>query len=274
MDCPCLRWHRHLGSPKAHDMIRRVTNRIKAKLSVLISLPSAQEIPAITQGFCSLAESPALDHVAGAIDGCHIRIQAPGNQHQTDNINYKLFPSIQMQAICDARARFLDVFVGFPGSVHDARVLLPGPVPAGYYLLGDGAYTCLESLIGILTPYKQPLRGRVQERFNTHHARAHSVERAFGMMKSRRRATLSKALEVSPTFAPDLITCCAFLHNLCISMDYELEELDEVPNAADPQISPPVGGRERPGNHIRDTIAARLSAPIRVSQHLNEHDYL
>ena len=64
--------------------------------------------------------------MAGAIDGCHVRIVPPG-AFASDYFNRKLFHSIQFQAICDHKGRFLDVHVGFPGSVHDAGVLKSSP---------------------------------------------------------------------------------------------------------------------------------------------------
>lgn len=70
------------------------------------------------------------------------------NQHHRDYINYKLVssrPSVMQMTV-------LDNCIGYPGSVHDARVfaqqshlqaLCP---PAGYFLLGDGGYPCLEKM--------------------------------------------------------------------------------------------------------------------------------
>ena len=59
---------------------------------------------------------------AGAIDGTHILIQAPLENH-TDYINRKSYHNIVMQAVVDARYLFRDVVIGWPGSVHDAQVL-------------------------------------------------------------------------------------------------------------------------------------------------------
>ncbi|XP_034075266.1 putative nuclease HARBI1 [Gymnodraco acuticeps] len=266
-----------------HRIIKHVTGKIKANLKTLISLPTPDELPEIADGFCQLAKSPAFHRAAGAIDGCHIRIKPPGNEYHKEYINYKLFPSIQMQAICDSTGRFLDVFIGYPGSVHDARVLRNSPIfcqalfpPAGWFLLGDGGYPCLEKPVGLLTPYKVP-RGQVQARFNRHHARARSVvERAFGRMKARWRATLFKALEVSPSFAPDIIACCAFLHNLCIDMNDVLEDAEAFPPEDGDQSPPPAAafGQESPGQHLRNRIAAQLSVPVQMAPHLREHDYI
>lgn len=38
-------------------------------------------------------------------------------------INMKLYYSIQIQRTVDHKIRFMEVFIGYPGSVHDARVL-------------------------------------------------------------------------------------------------------------------------------------------------------
>ena len=61
------------------------------------------------------------------------------------------------------------------------------------------------------------MQGPIQQRFNYYQSRGRSIiERAFGMMKTRWRSTLFKALEVKPTFAPQVIASCAFLHNVCM----------------------------------------------------------
>ncbi|KAJ8012467.1 hypothetical protein DPEC_G00043120 [Dallia pectoralis] len=76
-------------------------------------------------------------------------------QHHTG----KLFNSVKLQAITDHQGKFLDIFVVYPGSVHDARVLKNSPVytgrlfpPAGKCILGDGGYPCLSAPICLMTP--------------------------------------------------------------------------------------------------------------------------
>lgn len=59
--------------------------------------------------------------VIGAIDGSHIPISAP-TESPENYINRKGFHSIILQGICDYKLRFIDVFTGICGSVHDARV--------------------------------------------------------------------------------------------------------------------------------------------------------
>lgn len=99
---------------------------------------------------------------------------------------------------------------------------------------------------------------------------------AFGVMKARWRATFFKALEVSPAFAPDIAACCAFLHNLCLTTN-DIIKLEEhlIPDS-DHQglLQHPPGGLETSGRNIRNRMAATVSAPELLPQHLQEHDYI
>lgn len=95
------------------------------------------------------------------MDGTQIPI--PGPTADNSYYNRKGFHSLQLQAICDAKSKFINVCCGWPGSVHDARVwqncqvykkLEENPLdllPAGTYLLGDTAYPLAKYLI---TPFK------------------------------------------------------------------------------------------------------------------------
>ncbi|KAK7880178.1 hypothetical protein WMY93_033160 [Mugilogobius chulae] len=239
-----------------------------------------EELEDIGKSFGRLARHKAFEKAVGAVDGCHIRIKPP-NHNKEDYFNYKQFYSIHMQAICDFSGQFLNIFIGFPGSVHDTRVLKNSPVyvhaqypPAGYFLLGDGGYPCIQWPIAIITPYKLPLQNRVEERFNNCHGRARGViERAFGMMKARWRTTMFKALEVKVGFCTDVVTACAFLHNICLSNGDVLEpdvENDDPP----PPMPPGDAGQEASGNMLRARLSAQVSAPLVLQPHLAEHDYI
>lgn len=216
--------------PKAtvHRVIHRVAQNIWVNLKKAISFPQAEELQAVGEGFVQLSRTPAFNNVIGAIDGTHIRIKPP-RRHQIDYLNYKGFYSISMQAICDSSGRFLDVFIGYPGSVHDTRILKNSSFyraqrypPTGYIILGDGGYPCLDTPLCLITPYKEPVIGEVQGRFNYYQSRARSIiERAFGIMKTRWRSTLFRALEVKPTFAPQVLlpvpfcTMCVWTMGTC-----------------------------------------------------------
>ena len=86
--------------------------------------------------------------VIGAIDGSHIPIKTPTVDAE-QYFNRTKFPSIVLQAVCDQNLHFLDVFCGWPGSVHDSRVLKNSPLfgkafenkdelfPSNTHLIGD-----------------------------------------------------------------------------------------------------------------------------------------
>ena len=60
--------------------------------------------------------------MVGLIDGTHISIRAPIEEPDA-YINRKKFHSINVQVICDENMVFIDMLTGWPGSVHDSRVL-------------------------------------------------------------------------------------------------------------------------------------------------------
>ena len=264
-----------------HDLVHRVSKGIQQIFRQQIHFPSRDELPEIGAGFQQLAGSPAFGNVAGAIDGCHVRIVPPG-AFAADYFNRKLFHSIQFQAICDHKGRFLDVHVGFPGSVHDARVLKSSPFyvhqlypPPGWCLLGDGGYPCLAQPIRLLTPYREPVRNAVQGRYNAKMSRARCVvERAFGVLKTRWRSIFLKALEVKVEFVSEVIIDCLFLHNLCIGTGdiLEPEEEDDDDNGDGDEVAQEC--QQQSGDTLRDRLAAAVSAApeLRIPV-LLEHDY-
>jgi len=118
-------------------------------------------------GFAHLAGHEAFCFAAGAIDGCHIRIRPPAMPQKKSYLNRKLSPSVILQVICDSREKLIDVYIVNTGSVHDALVLQRSPMfkeslypPAGYFLLGDGGYPCLQHPVAVVTPFRQPIAGR------------------------------------------------------------------------------------------------------------------
>ena len=138
-----------------------------------------------------------------------------------------------MQAVVDFRYLFLDVYIGWPGKVHDARVLvnstayqkatsgtlLPnwttrmGGVNVPLVLLGDPAYPLLPWL---MKPYVESPSTPSQERlFNYRLSRARMVvENAFGRLKGRWRC-LMKRLDLKTSHVPSVAASCVVLDNMC-----------------------------------------------------------
>ena len=64
-----------------------------------------------------------IPQVVVAIDGTHILILTPATESKTDYHSRKKRHTINTQAVVGANLMFLDVATGFPGCMHDARVL-------------------------------------------------------------------------------------------------------------------------------------------------------
>ncbi|KAL7378403.1 hypothetical protein ABVT39_013006 [Epinephelus coioides] len=270
---------RAIGIPRStvNDIIHRVADKIISLKNRVTCFPPPEELETLGAGFHRLAGSAAFARVVGSIDGCHIRIKPPSADPQC-YFNRKLF-YFQLQAVCDTHCQLIDIFVGYPGSVHDARVLKNSPTyvhslypPEGYCILGDGGYPCMSEPIAVITPCRKPLRGAVQARFNRHHAKARSViEGVFGIMKTRWCSIFFKALEVHHVFAAKVIACCAILHNVCLKNGDILEPVEEAlgPDDGGGQLQPDL----QCGDRLRGRIAAALSAPNNPPLALQDHDY-
>lgn len=64
----------------------------------------------------------SIPEIVGAIDGCHIEINALSQNHE-GYFKRKQHYSVNLQAIVDANLKFIRATVGYPGSIHDSRVL-------------------------------------------------------------------------------------------------------------------------------------------------------
>jgi len=164
--------------------------------------------------------------VLGCIDGTSIKVRTPSHKMKSTYINRHDIPSITLQGICDARKRFVDVFTGIPGKIHDSRVLklsdineeLPGMCEQGkFFILGDAVYSIREWLI---TPFRD--YGNVsdkQRKFNKRFCATRVlIENAFRLLKGRFRQLIEVDLHTVDKISKFIISCCV-LHNLCIDND-------------------------------------------------------
>ena len=209
-----------------------------------------------------------IPQIVGAIDGCHIEINAPPQNHE-DYFNRKQHYSVNLQAIVDANLKFIHATVGYHGSIHDARVLrlsglydcaenqqiLSGPLrnisgtDVGPLLAGDSAYPLTSWL---MKPF--PDRGRLtpkQRKFNLKFSALRCVvERTFGMLKSRWRIILKTMEQKTITLKKTVIAACD-LHNICIERG-DLHDADD--SDSDDSSDDDGEGRNETGNNIRDIL--------------------
>ena len=88
---------------------------VKVLLKKYIKLPQGQRLLTVVNDFETKFGYPQC---FGAIDGTHI---AP-EQCPKDYYNRKGYHSILMQGVVDSNYCFSDIYIGWPGSVHDARM--------------------------------------------------------------------------------------------------------------------------------------------------------
>ena len=127
------------------------------------------KLPLTRQGLQELMdefeEEYGIPQIVGAKDGCHIEINAPLDSHE-DYFNRKQHYSVNLQAIVNCDLKFIHVSFGYPGSIHDARVLrlsglfdlgenelitTPMKIVSGTeispLILGDSAYPLMKWLV-------------------------------------------------------------------------------------------------------------------------------
>lgn len=145
----------------------------------------------------------------------------------------KRWHSITLQGVVDGKGLFWDVFVGYPGSVHDARVLKWSHLweimnngqffsqytvsisghDGGHYLIGDPAYPLKTWLMkpfsdsGRLTPLQQSYNDRISS------ARA-IVQMPFGKLNSKQRCLLQRN-DCQLDLTKKMVLACYVLQNIC-----------------------------------------------------------
>ena len=212
---------------------KRVCDAIKNNVaSRVIMWPTQDRVKVIMEGF---RQHKSMPGVIGAIDGSHIAIKAP--QECPENyVNRKGFYSVVLQGISDHEMRFIDCYTGWPGSVHDARVLKNSDFFAGVkngikftnnngYILGDCAYP-LETWL--MTPFKD--NGHLtnqQKRYNFIHSSTRMViERAFSLLKGRfRRLKYLDMIKIDEI--PTIIIVACVLHNICLDKEDQYQDFIE-----------------------------------------------
>ena len=219
-----------------------------------IKIPTHAELIKVVDEFQSKWGFPQC---AGAIDGSHIPIKAPTEYH-TDFYNRKGWYSIILQAVVDSNYKFIDIYVGWPGKVHDARVFSSSSVfekgqrkqlfvgelvktmngiKVPFNIIADAAYPLLP---WVMKPFSD--NGNVspeKAHFNYRLSRARMVvDNAFGHLKGRWRCLL-KQNESDLARMNNIVAACCVLHNICETFkdDFDPELLRHTGDAGEENIN-------------------------------------
>lgn len=204
--------------------------------------------------------------------------------------------SMNVQTICDANLRIMNVVARWPGSAHDATIFANSDVRqelergkyGNYLIVGDGGYPNSEYLC---TPFRaganlnaaqimyQKCVVQVDSSFYfyyflslhshfTHRAQIATrnvVERMYGVLK-RRFPILHSGMQLRRThLIQQVISVCCVLHNLCIDMGdtIDLDAFGVLPaneDVEDEAAPPPQLNRQR--RLVRDEIVATFAGRI------------
>ncbi|KAL5239320.1 hypothetical protein ACI65C_006730 [Semiaphis heraclei] len=154
------------------------------------------------------------------------------------NMKVKIHGFAEIMGIVDAELKFLDVFAGWPGRPHDARIYQCSKIgqllilnnllslfPKSCHILGDGAYP--------LTPYKDNGHLSLKEKnFNRKLSSSRVlIEQPFGKLICRFRKFKHMDIYIKD-FCGKVITAACCLHNICITNNDDIE----VANSLQPGI--------------------------------------
>ncbi|KAG7330159.1 hypothetical protein KOW79_006381 [Hemibagrus wyckioides] len=184
-----------------------------------------------------------LSGIIGVIDGCHIKINRP-NIRGGDYMNRQSYYSVLLQGIVDEKGRFIDIFVGPPGRVDDARMLRASDFyttwqekMGEYNLLGDSAYTGHADPF-IITPKTD--NGALSEEDQLQNSKISSgrvvIDQAFAKMKCKWRRVRDLQNTRLENVVMIIMAAC-FLHNMCIGDNEACEEHPQgCPRQADENV--------------------------------------
>uniref|UniRef100_A0A2A4IXD7 DDE Tnp4 domain-containing protein n=1 Tax=Heliothis virescens TaxID=7102 RepID=A0A2A4IXD7_HELVI len=175
-----------------------------------------------TQDFYNIAQFPG---VCGAIGCTHVPIQCPSSTLSDEYRNSNGYYSFNVQAVCDADLKLLNVVPQWPGSTHESTIFDNSALRAqcddgilgNCWLLGDNAYPNRPYL---LTPVFNPTTAQ-EMRYNEAHIQTRrAIDRAFGVWK-RRFPVISLTMRLSLDNIQAVIIATAVLYNICIKHNIE-----------------------------------------------------
>ena len=260
----------NVGKSTVIEAVQDVVNGLFEIRNEHIKFP--ETLAQVTTSIETFSELTDLPNVVGAIDGSHVRIKAPVDSAPDYFSRYQQHDFI-IQAVVNGKKLFLDFACGYPGSMHDGRVLRRSRIfrkaeqreiltiptvnvsgrEIGPYLVGNSAYPLSPWL---MKPFPDGTRDPDEIRFNKELSSARvKVECAFGVLKNRWRI-LIKRFDSSVDFAIRCAVACAVLHNICLRNGDDWDEgEDDGGDQSPPNVAADV---LHDGDDIRDLLKESL----------------
>ncbi|KAJ3655893.1 hypothetical protein Zmor_015001 [Zophobas morio] len=225
----------------------------------MIQMPRTEaEKSVVRQGFYNIARFPRC---VGALDCTDIKILSPGGRDAEVYRNRKSFFSYNVQAICDANLKILDIVTRWPGSAHDSYIFANSRIKHRFengefgdgVLLGDKGYAVTNYLITPLRTLVTPAENLFNQ---THIWTRNPIERCFGVLK-RRFPVLALGIRLKSTKIQALIVACAVLHNVACELN------DEAPDDINEDVEREIAAAIIDDDIIEDNRAHNVNNIVR-----------
>lgn len=210
----------NITKSSAHRIIGIIVEYFTQNSGKYIKWPENSEK---TQTLKKFEEISGIEEIIGVLDSTQIYIKKP-SEDATLYYNGEEKPSILLQAVCNARKKFTDVFCGEAGSLHPIQVLDKSPLNEkctnGFledcFLIGSPTYPCLSWLI---TPFidNEDLSNE-QLMFNERLTDVQAViTDALSLLRCRFRHLNFFDNDIS--FITKCVVTTMVFHNICIDFD-------------------------------------------------------
>jgi hypothetical protein len=217
-----------------------------------------------------------LPNCCGAIDCIHFVLELSAATSSPCWFDRDHNYSMIMQSVVDADGKFLDITVGWPGSVNDTRVLrnseiyskvragewlsgsskLVGGVEVAQYIVGDAGYP---GLYWLVIPYPEDQLPDIRNRFNYFHSSTRIIVKiAFGRLKGIWRILLRRIYKPDLNFLPTMVGAGAVLYNIMLQQGNYMDQAN-IPLRTPEDHERPAGPDGARGNAdaqaVRDALA-------------------
>lgn len=166
------------------------------------------------------------------MDGTEVKLAEKPLQDPEAYFSRKHIYSLKVQAVCDYKLRIRHMVLGYPGSVHDARIYKNCSLSVRHtemlsrteWLAGDSAYKLTSTLITPFRANATTVNTAQKSDFNKLLSKYRvRIEHCFGILKERFNSLKELKLQIrdraSIKLACRWIQVCGILHNILIDQN-------------------------------------------------------